>query len=314
MGAALRGDAGPAIAGRSIRGYRALYERRLAQMPSVSTNSPSPQSVDSGPSSTPSEAASPLFIVGSPRSGTSALVDALFAGGYKGFREGNLLGLLKPLYDQIDEFFCRPFAANERTLVGNARRDIIRRGVREIFKRELEELNDKTPWLDKTGNPETILVVPALIEMWPNCRIIFARRRAIENIQSRLKKFPEREFTYHCRDWARNMSAWRRVREGLDAWRYIEVDQRDMVVKPDAVAQAIASMLRLDEKARGKIEAKLRTARAQQTAPGTTERVTSVSETSWTPAEIAEFMKICGPEMEAYGYSADRAYWKETVG
>ncbi len=39
--------------------------------------------------------AAPLFIVGSPRSGTSVLVDAAFAAGFKGFREGNLLGLLQ---------------------------------------------------------------------------------------------------------------------------------------------------------------------------------------------------------------------------
>ena len=32
---------------------------------------------------------SPLFIVGSPRSGTSILVMALRAAGYRGFNEGN---------------------------------------------------------------------------------------------------------------------------------------------------------------------------------------------------------------------------------
>jgi hypothetical protein len=239
------------------------------------------------------------------------MVAAVLAGGFNGFREGNLLGLLKPLYDRIDDYFRLPFATNEKTLLGHARPDVMKRAIREIFRRELEELNGKNPWLDKTCTADTILVVPDLIEMWPNCRIIFARRRAIENIQSRLKKFPEYNFNYHCRNWAHIMSAWRYVREGLEAWRYIEVDQRDMVVKPDAVAQAIASLLQLDEKAIGRIEAKFRSARPQQTSRGTAERLIPLNETSWTQGEIADFIKICGPEMDAYGYSLHATYWSE---
>ena len=44
----------------------------------------------------------PVFVVGSPRSGTSILVDALFSAGYKGFREGSFL-----LADHRDRCGCR---------------------------------------------------------------------------------------------------------------------------------------------------------------------------------------------------------------
>jgi hypothetical protein len=253
---------------------------------------------------------SPLFIVGSPRSGTTVLVDAALACGFHGFREGNLLGLLQPLYDRIHDYFRRPETANAKTVVAHVRRDALKTTVRDAFKAELERLNEQHPWLDKTCNAETILVVPDLVQMWPNCRIIFARRRAIENIQSRLKKFPERDFHYHCRDWTRNMWAWRRVREGLEAWRYLEVDQHDVVVQPQNVAQGIASLLRLDAKARARMESAFRNLRPQQTAPGTAERVIPLNETSWTPAQIAKFIEICGTEMEAYGYSMDGTYCK----
>jgi hypothetical protein len=241
------------------------------------------------------------------------LVDAAFAGGYHGFREGNLLGLLYSLFERMDAYFGLPSVANKKTLVGNCRRQLLRDAVRQIFKLELNELNKQSPWLDKTCNPETILLAPELVQMWPNCRIIFARRRAIENILSRLKKFPERNFQFHCRDWARCMYAWRCVRDELEPWRYLEVDQRDLVVQPEIVARAMAKLLKLDDKAIGRISDSFRNLRPQQTAPGTTDRVVPLSDTPWTPPQIAAFNDICGTEMEAYGYSLDGAYWKKAA-
>ena len=47
----------------------------------------------------------PIFIVGSPRSGTSILVQALLGAGYTGHHEGNLLSLLQGLERSIDQHF-----------------------------------------------------------------------------------------------------------------------------------------------------------------------------------------------------------------
>jgi len=256
-------------------------------------------------------AASPLFIVGSPRSGTSILVDAAFAAGFNGFREGNLLGLLWPLYERIDDYFRRFDHGNDKTLISHARRDIIRMAVREIFRKELDELNVKKPWLDKTGNAETILIIPDLIEMWPNCRVIFAHRRAIENMLSRLRKFPGLTFDDHCRAWTRSMCAWRKARDRLPSWRFREVDQRDLVVRPEIVSQAMVTLLGLGETASNRIVHTFRRLRPQETEPGTAERVTPLADTRWTQAQIDTFMTICGPEMEAFGYSLDGTYWQD---
>lgn len=237
------------------------------------------------------------------------MVDALFAAGVSGFREGNLLGLLKPLYDRIDNHFASFADPSGQTLISQIQSESFKRAVRDFIKRELDRLNHRRPWLDKTCNCEAILVVPDLIEMWPKCRIIFARRRAIENIQSRLIKFSERDFKYHCLDWARNMSGWRRIRDSLEPWRYVEIDQRDVILRPETVAQAIASLLALDDETIARMKGAFVRLRPQQTAPGTAERVTALDKTGWTRAQMADFNQICGPEMQAYGYSLDRDYW-----
>jgi hypothetical protein len=282
-------------------------------MAAHATNPPGKTAIASGPGNQ-RLVASPLFIVGSPRSGTSILVDAMFAAGFHGFREGNLLGLLKPLYDRVDDHFRRfrlPSPAGDKTLVGNVDLNAIKCGIREVFKRVIEDKNQLSPWLDKTGNVETILVIPDLVEMSPNCRVIFAKRRAIENVLSRLQKFPALGFADHCRQWTLTMSAWRQIRDGIEAWRYLEVDQRDLVVRPQVVGHDIAALVGLDETACTRIEQTFRTLRPQQTGPGTAERVMPLDDTGWTPAQIAEFVEICGPELEAWGYSLDGGYRKQ---
>ena len=53
-----------------------------------------------------SKAAFPVFIIGSPRSGTSILSAALHAAGYSGYDEGHLLSLIRVLSEVVDFFFA----------------------------------------------------------------------------------------------------------------------------------------------------------------------------------------------------------------
>jgi hypothetical protein len=257
--------------------------------------------------------AAPLFIVGSPRSGTSVLVDAVFAAGFKGFREGNLLGLLQPIRDKVDSHFRTFGRENPNVLAAQLRPQTIYSSILEVFKQTLDALNPAPPWVDKTCNTPIILVLPDLLPLWPDCRIIFAKRRGIENIRSRMKKFPEREFSYHCRDWASNMSAWRTVRERLEPWRYREIDQRDLIEAPGVAAAEIAALLSLNASAQARMAHVLATLRPQQTAPGTADQVASLQDAGWTENQVAEFLRTCGREMECFGYTLDGTYRKSTA-
>lgn len=253
-------------------------------------------------------ARSPVFIVGSPRSGTSVLVDALFAAGYGGFREGNLLSVIVPLTSVIDVHYATYASEDREVMVSNLDRHALKAGLFRSLAQMAGELNPTGPWLDKTGNPEMIEAIPLIRTVWPDATFVFAKRRGIENIISRLAKFPSRSFDYHCRDWARNMSAWRAVRPGLPERGYLEVDQRDMIAAPEAVAAHLVACLDLDRGQGDSIAETLRLNRPQQSRPGSAESVSSLAASGWSEPDISAFLTHCSVEMDAFGYSRDEEY------
>ncbi len=247
----------------------------------------------------------PVFIVGSPRSGTSALVDALFAGGYHGFREGNFLGLLGNINDTIGHYFASVDTGSPKTLITQMTDREVRDSIRDLVCGMVEEKNQQGPWLDKTGNVPMLKALPDVVGYWPDSRVIFAKRRGVENVASRLVKFPGLGFDRHCADWALTMRTWRQVRERLEPWRFVEVDQQDMIGRPTETASALAAFLGLGPAQELAMETTFRSGRPQQTAPGTAERRLPLSETGWTDEQRKEFVRVCGPEMTEYRYSLE---------
>src|SRR3954469_5424274 len=168
----------------------------------------------------------PVFIIGSPRSGTSALIGALLGVGYNGYREGNFLQLMPMIGAMIDRHFATFGQDGAEVLVTHVDPKALKEAINEVFAGFVNRLHPNPPWVDKSGNPEMIGAIPALMKLWPDSHFVFAKRRAIENIVSRLKKFSQHNFEYHCRDWARNMQAWRIMRDNVPKASRLEVDQQ----------------------------------------------------------------------------------------
>ena len=141
----------------------------------------------------------PVFVVGSPRSGTSILVDALFSAGYKGFREGSFLSLITGIDAAVDKQFRTFDDGNSAVLISNVDKEALKERLHEVLKMEAA-LHQQLPWFDKTGNPEIVPAIPVLRRLWPESVFVFAKRRAIENVMSRVRKFPKHSFEYHCTD------------------------------------------------------------------------------------------------------------------
>jgi len=250
----------------------------------------------------------PVFVVGSARSGTSAMVDALRVAGYNGFREGMFLTLIQKFEHLIDGHFSAFETGRKQVLIGAIDKDQFKQRIFEAVRQTVEDNNPKTPWLDKTGGPQMISSLPVILRLWPDSAVIYSKRRGIENILSRVKKFPALKFEEHCIGWAQNMKAWRRVRATLNKDAFVEVDQQDMIKQPEAVAAKLRTLLGLSEEQEKKMVTSMSSKRPQETDAGSSSRTYSLESAKFSDEQVALFLKHCQGEMDAYGYTLDESY------
>jgi hypothetical protein len=253
----------------------------------------------------------PVFVVGAARSGTTALCLALERGTrYRGFPEGHVFDVAIRLANAVNAHFekkarwispkvCRGYHLGH---IAHAR-----------FQAEIIELLRRlaagytTPyWLDKTPTYEMIASVPLLAQAWPGGRFIFMKRRGLENLRSRLRKFPGINFSGNCRDWAQVMSGWRTVREGVPD-RFVEIDQRTMLLDPDSTAERVGRLLDLEPAEVEAFADVLRRERPETTDPSGS-IVADPSELGWSAEQMEAFRSICGAEMGVYGYTYGAQY------
>jgi Sulfotransferase family len=250
----------------------------------------------------------PVFIVGSPRSGTSALVDVLRHSGYNGFLEGNFLSLLHGINQLIDQHYKWYPTDNKRVLLSNVDKDELKRKLFQIFSTVANTLNPQEPWFDKTGNPEMTLAIPIVRELWPQAVFVFAKRRGIENVISRITKFPGHSFEYHCANWAKNMSCWRAIRQKIPPECFIEIEQRNMVRQPETTARELCTFLGVSDSVMPTVVKVMDTHRPQETTRGSASRTLSLAASGWSKEQIETFLEHCKTEMKEYGYTMDEHY------
>ena len=186
----------------------------------------------------------PVFILGPARSGTSAITLALLeSASCVGSGEGHLLPLAHALLGTIDQYY-RGRGHDPHTMLGLVSIDAFQKLIRRSFVKLTADLYPTLRWLDKTPTVEMVRASVLMQELWPNARFIFMKRRVIENVLSRRRKFPEDSTERHYSDWAAVMTAWLAVREKLGT-AALEIEHRQLVLDPIAVATSIASFLEL---------------------------------------------------------------------
>jgi hypothetical protein len=236
-----------------------------------------------------------IFVLGSPRSGTSELAATLtdhFALPWMG--EGHS---------------APQFAAAADALTGDSDspndlpRFMARQSYRtiaiEAVRRAYYFMHGSASFLDKTPGVPMIRAAPFLAEAFPQAHFIYVQRNGISNVLSRMVKFGGR-FDQHCADWAAAVAAWHEVRSRLPA-AVLEVRQEAMLTAPGGVAMEIAEYIG-DFTAAEPL--------AERLAKGTRERTGAgigrgaLEDTGWSEHEREVFRRTCSYAMNLAGYKA----------
>jgi hypothetical protein len=250
----------------------------------------------------------PVFVFGSVRTASSLLVAALKSIGYAGENEGHLFHLFRRLDDDIHRYYE---VFEKYAVPGTTLHRVPESAARTWFEDSVRGLTaglyGGDRWVEKTVNLESLSSVGVYRRLWPGSRIIFSRRRPIENIQSRLAKFPQHDFRYHVVNLVQIYGSWLKIRRSLEGW--IELDQYEIATDPGAAAGAIARLLTLSETERGAVADFMANRHPQRTASSYVPL--SLDDLDWTEEMKRFFRRKTAAVNEAFGYSNDADYWAD---
>ncbi|MEZ4630565.1 MAG: sulfotransferase [Deinococcales bacterium] len=252
-----------------------------------------------------------IFIVGSPRSGTSILGNTLsqvLTGSHQ-YAEGHVLALLNRLSSEVDAYYNNsPAASMPKMMLAEVGRYNLISGIQALFKKEYQRHHGPVV-VDKTPGLPMLHALPYILQTWPQAKVIFAKRRALENITSRLKKFPQVGFQGHCQQWTQSMQIWQQHGKLFRPHQALEIDQYDIQTKPQAMADKLGHFLSLSETQIAQIQQLFIHHRPEQTRSDQEMSALSLEDMAWTGEEKDYFRSLCSEMLRLYGYSEDENYY-----
>lgn len=254
----------------------------------------------------------PIFILGSPRTGSSTLVGILKnVMNIQGYNEGHFLKYIKNYIKLTDKIFLdlKPWENNSRIAMGNINKDLLVENLLKGFKHTYESLFDPNEkyWFDKTPD-SNLLLFNIINKLWPESKFIMIKRRSLENISSRLKKFPHIAFERHCLEWNNLMQHWANIDKIKLKDRFIELENFDMLFNQEKIADQLTCLLPEHEDKKEKIIFFLQN-NFCQSAAGNKPEIFDINTIKWTDEQKNIHNTICGEILNFYNYSLDRNYF-----
>jgi Sulfotransferase family len=263
----------------------------------------------------------PIFVIGSPRSGTTALAQSL--GRHPALWVGKESYLLHDLFggQRIEEMWARHMERVTPCWLAHEKveRDellaFIGLGVNALFSSR----SDGKRWIDPT--PLYTPMAETIAAMFPGAvfvHIVRDGRHVVRSMINFERKFSpdmvanaqRNEIPRWSRDFRRGCETWAKwVEAGLDLGdahptRCLTVRNEDLSVDPQRGFDAIAGFLRLDpDPAPAAFFGKTR---INSSWAKETKRPSDDDWSEWTRSRRKEFVAIAGPTMARAGYDGDR--------
>ncbi|MGQ0672768.1 MAG: sulfotransferase [Hyphomicrobium sp.] len=248
-----------------------------------------------------------IFIVGAPRSGTTKMAQALRKSlDYPHIGEGHWLTLFRDIADTFDahaQKYADAYSIDQNWIASYNRPQHLR-AIARLFIRDRIE-NDIV--IDKTPGRLNMMGYIRYQKLVPNCKAIVMTRRGIENVASRLRKWPSISFQQHCQSWADDIETSLKVMS--QGGKSVRIDQHQIAHEPNRVCEIISGFLKLEDEQSKNL--RLRLAGANPEVTQADYRPLNLESSGWGANEIAIFRDICSKSMANAGYSFDQTYWNK---
>lgn len=264
-----------------------LYERPRKPSSGVSA--------DSGASTGPLK----VFIVGSPRSGTSVLLRAMqHVVGLQAHGESHVMPALAQAVFHLRSYHERFEQTTDDLLIKQLRVERIEEPLFESIRAFYKETYSGKGWVDKTPTDEAVHGAALIRQVFPDARLIVTRRNGIEVVDSYRRKFGT-SFREACENWGRVMMGIALLRDQCSD--ILEIDQFDLANVPLDVGQRIGTYIGTPRLS-SKIAEFLANDREDRMSTHDWKTRLTLRDVAWSNEERQEFDQICGPLMRENGY------------
>jgi len=255
----------------------------------------------------------PIFVLGVPRTGTTALANALRAGGnFFGWSEGHLFAALPLLlagmataWHEVLSFDLpdREFYAIERLDINSILNGVVV-GFNRVYA-DAAAASGGRRWLDKTPNVRSILAVPLLRHIYPDARYVFMHRHPLKQIMSFVRKFPGQPMEFAALLWCLGMKAWSSVRDCLAPDSFLELRQPDLSLQTPMVGEKLARLLELTREQTAAVQEILQRDRPQHTGSSDDAAEIYLDDLDWPDVLKCWLRHVAADTAQAWGYHLD---------
>ena len=255
-----------------------------------------------------------IFVVGSPRSGTTAVGNAIqraFDTTVHG--ESHLSEIIGSLAEHAEKALLdSPAKPIDGMLVNEITLADIQMSIIKMMHRIHHQFYGDYLILDKTPGGPNIRALWLMLRAYPDGKVIYCKRRGIENVISRLTKFPGVDFEGHCKQWRQNFIVWEQAvrlntRElGHSDW-HTDVEQLRLASRPEDVLNELSVWLAMTEEQKARALEYLTFQSPQKTSDY--KRALDLDSVDWTNEQKVKFKLICGEQMKRQGYSYTSDYY-----